>query len=94
MSEEDILDIVERVANFGWSDYDNFEENQQAIQGILDLYAKEKEKNKKLKQTIKMLYGVIDEKIDTEKIYKILNKYEKENFILKRELEELLEEDK
>ena len=63
MSEEDIIDIVERIADFGWSDYDDFLTNKKAVQGILDLYNKQKERIKELEEvdlTTVYLDGVYD----------------------------------
>ena len=55
MSEDDIIDIVERIADFGWSDYDDFLTNKKAVQSILDLYNKQKETIKELEEEIKEL---------------------------------------
>lgn len=41
MSEDEVIDIAEKIANFGWSDYDDFVKNKKAIQGLLDLHQKE-----------------------------------------------------
>lgn len=92
MSEEDIIDIAEKIANFGWSDYDDFVINKKAIQGLLDLYNKEKEKNKSIEsQRLRdMCYKTDGNYISKDKIIKLLNKYDKASFIAKVDLQELL----
>lgn len=73
---------------------------KQAIQGILDLYNKEKEKNKELKrkyENAKDMYIIKDNEIQIEyiskdKIKEILTKHGGSHFIAKSDIEELLEE--
>lgn len=78
MSEEEMIDITEKIANFGWSDYDDFEINKKAIQGLLDLYNKEKEKNKKLIMfKNKMLNFIEDDLCDIYNLGILVERYSK-----------------
>lgn len=78
MSEDDIIDRVERIADFGWSDYDDFPTNKKAVQGILDLYKKQKTTIEKLENIISFLAGkkiITQDKHSKEVVFNFNNKW-------------------
>lgn len=109
MSEEEILEIIlELQCNFkkilkddGYNDYTKYitSRNDKAIQGLLDLYNEEKEKNSSLQKEIKLMksININDNYISKNEIreritqLELLDKqYYKELIVL---LEKLIEED-
>ena len=94
MSEEEIIKIIKEKIILDFNCYNPIDKIElEAIQGILDLYNKEKEKNKELENKIK---GKIEE---LQAMYDKLPKNPKEHLhskteykIVIGELQELLEE--
>lgn len=109
MSEEEIIYIIENVlSNKEIGLLEATDTFYQAIQGLLDLYNKEKEKNKELEKQYKILevekvrYNIfylesdISQTPDTAMVYhsmkKCLETLKEEKTKLEKELQELLEE--
>ena len=109
LSEEEILEYLKNCLD----DEFNFKnatrlKDKQAIQGLLDLYQKEKEKNKELEKRYKILevekvrYNIqylesdISQTPDTAMVYHSMKKHletlKEEKIKLEAELQELLEE--
>jgi hypothetical protein len=86
MSEEEIIDIAEKIADFGWSDYDDFEKNKKAIQGLLDLYNKEKRKNKRY------LKYLVNKDKHYESVLECLEIEKEQDYISKDKIRERIEE--
>ena len=110
LSEEEILDKLRKMlyhtqkANECGLSNNDFKEDIEALEGILDLYNKEIEKNKELKKQmgkdldVVYLQGVYNERDKWKsKVSKYLNKMEKrcdkpKFSVMKKEIEQLLQE--
>ena len=100
MSEEEIIEILEDRDMFIDTLYENYRQStvtvkpfDKAIQGLLDLYQKEKEKNKELDKDLHD-----DKEYIRELHHKLTNaieiKYIHEDYILKSKVREKIEEAK
>lgn len=104
MSEEEIIEIVNEIKNHQIAVFDpkeniqitrNYftEKQRQALQGLLDLYNKEKEKNKKLEIELEIKkYCKVDELTRDLIYYKNLAKEYQGNCISKDKIRERIKE--
>lgn len=107
MSEEEIIKdlknfiaLAQKEENFiYYSEYKFDNELAERVQGLLDLYKKEKEKNNNLQYDKKFYQGVIDELKETNKEleeeienWKFTKKYVQDNYIDKDKIRLLIKE--